>query len=141
MTPLQKIFQWLFFVPEAEHSVIRIVTWWEKRRIPYNLIVGVTGVISLLLFFLFITKSGELKPGEDAIEPMALFMAPIFMNLGYTLGWIVEVTFRLFRRRQFRRISRELFQAGLFLSVAVVILPSAFWFLRFLWVTVTTSIH
>jgi hypothetical protein len=39
-----------------------------KTTDPYNLIVGMTGFISLLLFFLFITKSGELKPGEDAIE-------------------------------------------------------------------------
>ncbi len=133
--------QWLFSVSEEDQSPWRIITWWEKRRIPYNLIIGALGFISLLLFFLFITKSGELKPGEDAVEPMALFMAPIFMNIGYTLGWFVEVMLRIFQRKKFRRISRELFQVGLFLSVAVVILPSAFWFLRFLWMIVTTSIH
>jgi hypothetical protein len=139
--PLRKFTQWLLSVPEDEQALSQIVLWWEKRRIPYNLIVGMTGFISLLLFFLFIAKSGELKPGEDAIEPMALFIAPILMNIGYTLGWIVEGMLRIVRRNKFRRVSRELLQTGLFLSIAVVILPSAFWCLRFLWVTLTTRIH
>ncbi|MGO9377887.1 MAG: hypothetical protein ACLPN1_00505 [Dissulfurispiraceae bacterium] len=34
----------------------------------YNLIVGVAGVISLILFFIFIGLAHELKPGEDAVN-------------------------------------------------------------------------
>ena len=47
----------------------------EFRRVPYNLIVGVIGAISLLLFFLFISLAHKLKPGyQDAVEPMALLV-------------------------------------------------------------------
>ena len=141
INPLQRFLKWLLSVPQDEQSLGQIVIWWEKRRIPYNLIVGMIGFISLLLFFLFISKSGELQPGEDAVEPIALFIAPILVNIGYTLGWFVEGTLRIFKRKKFRRVSQELMQVGLFFSVAVVILPAAFWFLRFLWVIVTNSIH
>jgi hypothetical protein len=139
--PLQRFLKWLLSVPQDEQSLGQIVIWWEKRRIPYNLIIGMIGFISLLLFFLFISKSGELQPGEDAVEPMALFIAPILMNVGYTLGWFVEGLLRIFKRTKFRRVSQELMQVGLFFSVAVVILPTAYWFLRFLWAIVTNSIH
>ncbi len=87
-------------VPQDEQSLGQIVIWWEKRRIPYNLIVGTIGFISLLLFLLFITKSRELQPGEDAVEPMALFMAPILMNIGYTLGWFVEGMLKVFSEKK-----------------------------------------
>jgi hypothetical protein len=69
---------WLFAVPEEPRPWWKIIIWWEVRRIPYNLIVGSVGFISLLLFFLFINLAHELKPGEDAVEPMALFINEIY---------------------------------------------------------------
>jgi hypothetical protein len=91
LSHLRKIHKWLFSVTDEERSLGQIILWWEKRRIIYNIIVGFTGFISLLLFFFFIDKSGVLKPGEDAIEPLALLISPILINISYTLGWVVEV--------------------------------------------------
>jgi hypothetical protein len=98
LSHLRKIFQWLYSVKDEERSLGQIIFWWEKRRIIYNVMVGLAGFISLLIFFFVITKSGELKPGEDAIEPLELLMAPIFINIAYTLGWVVEVILRIFQK-------------------------------------------
>ncbi len=118
----------------------QIILWWEKRRIIYNVTVGLVGFISLLLFFFFINKSGELKPGEDAIEPLALLMAPILINICYTLGWVVEITLRIFRRSGFQRVSCGLMKAGLLFSLAVVLFPSVYWGFRFMWHSIKTVI-
>ena len=35
-----------------------------------------------------------LQPGEDAVEPMALLLAPFAMNLCYTAGWVAELLYK-----------------------------------------------
>ena len=137
---LRKIHQWLFSVTDEERSMGQIILWWEKRRIIYNLIVGFTGFISLLLFFFFIDKSGVIKPGEKAIEPLALLISPILINIGYTLGWVVEVILKIYQRNKFQRVSYGLMKAGLLFSLVVVIFPSVCWGLRFLWQTFKNAI-
>jgi hypothetical protein len=102
---------------------IEIVLWWEIRRIPYNLVVGATGAISLVLVFLFLTWSGELKPGEDLIEPLALIAAPFAVNFCYTAGWIVELMLWVIRKRDVRS-GPILFVLGTGFSIIVVAIPS-----------------
>jgi len=96
---VRRFLTWFFSRPSEPLSRLGIIAWWEIRRVPYNLIVGVIGAISLLLFFLFISLADELKPGEDAVEPMALLVAPIAANICYTGGWIVELLLSTLRRK------------------------------------------
>ena len=79
------------FTPPQSPSWWRVVLWWEARCIPYNIFVGLYGAVCLLAFYWAIGASGRLRPGEDAIEPLALLLAPVAVNLAYTLGWLVEV--------------------------------------------------
>jgi len=117
-----------FFAPHAESaSPTRIVLWWELRRIPFNLIVGLAGLCSLFLFFAFISMSGKLAPGEDAVEPMALLAAPFIINAAYTAGWIVELSLHLARGQPRATFAPMLLKLGVSFSLAVVALPSAFW--------------
>ncbi len=91
---LQRFTGWLFSNPEEPISPEDVLAWWEARRLPFNVIVGMYGIVCLLIFCAAITTSGHLQPGEDAVEPLALFVAPILVNVLYTLGWIVERTAR-----------------------------------------------
>ena len=125
-------FTWFFSIHEEPPSWFKVIIWWEIRRIPYNLIIGVVGFISLLLFFLFIHLAQELKPGEDAIEPLALLAAPFIINLCYTAGWPVELFLRLFHHETRTMIGPILLQLGVLLSLVVVLLPSAIWFLTWI---------
>jgi hypothetical protein len=125
---VRRYIAWFFSRPSKPLSRLQIVAWWEARRVPYNLIVGSIGVVSLLLFSLFIGLTHELKPGEDAIEPMALFVAPIAVNICYTAGWIVELISDAIRRKGSSPIGPLLLKLGVGLSVFIVSAPSITWF-------------
>ena len=117
---------WLFTRPDPVEKWWQLIAWWELRRIPYNLVVGIAGVISLLLFYFFITHSSELKGGEDAVEPMALVIAPFIINFIYTAGWIVELLVYGIARRDVKA-GPVLFAVGTAFSLCVVALPSGIW--------------
>lgn len=124
---MTRIWKWLFSVPEGERSAGSIILWWELRRIPYNLLIGGVGFFSLILFFLFIGMSGKLNPGEEAVEPFVVFLAPFGMNLCYTAGWVVELLVRDIWPESSKRVGLRLFKIGLIFSLVVVLIPSSFW--------------
>lgn len=102
------------------------ILWWEVRRIPFNFLVGLTGLIGIALVFWI---GDSLVPaGVDAIEPMLLFFGvPVYAvaaNLCYTLGWASEVrewgdSAEAAHRREIR------FRLGLAFSIGVTALPFA----------------
>ncbi|HJP95750.1 MAG TPA: hypothetical protein VJ843_00065 [Candidatus Saccharimonadales bacterium] len=118
---------WMFSAPEGERSTADIVLWWERRRIPYNLLVGAAGICSLLLLYFIVSKTNGLKPGEDVVEPMALLAAPVMMNLCYTGGWVAEVSLRKRWPGGGGNLGPRLLKAGFQISLAVVTIPSAYW--------------
>ena len=69
------------------------ILWWEKRRIPYNLIILVAGVIAIAL--IEVVGGRLVHPGEDAIEPVAMLIGVVAYalaaNLCYTFSWITEI--------------------------------------------------
>jgi len=117
----------MFDAPEAGRPLWKIILWWELRRIPFNLIVGVYGIICLAIFFWAILTSDHLQPGEDAVEPLALMAAPFVINMLYTLGWLVEVPARIVKPDLSPRLGPILLMAGLGLGFFLIGLPAALW--------------
>lgn len=126
-------FNWLFAAPQEPRPWWKVVVWWEIRRIPVNIIVGCVGFISLMFFFLFISLSQGLKPGEDAVEPLALLAAPILFNLGYTAGWIAELLLRVIWRERNPITAATLLKLGLSGSLFCALIPSVVWLI--IWVS------
>lgn len=95
------------------------VRWWEVRRIPYNLLVGIAGILSLVL--VVFVGSMAVKPGDDFEEPMGLILFliafGIMANLCYPSGWIVDLV--LYRGQP----RRKLFRLGLIFSTVLASLP------------------
>ncbi len=118
---------WLFSSPKNPDSPHEVIVWWEIRRLPFNLIIGAYGAVCLVIFFAAITTSGHLQPWEDAIEPLALIAAPFVANALYTLGWIVELTYRSIEQGVSPRFGPRLFKVGLALSLFLVTVPAALW--------------
>ncbi len=110
-----------------DRNAIDIIAWWEVRRIPYNLVVGVWGAICLLIFTCSLNASGHLAPGEDAIEPLLLPLLPIAVNICYTTGWPVEIVLRRLLSALNPKLGEFLFRAGLVFSLAVISLPAVVW--------------
>jgi len=126
--------RWLFSRTDGAPSAWDVILWWEKRRLPYNIIVCATGTVSYTLFLVFITRSGVLRPGEDAVEPLAMIIAPLVWNVCYTGGWMAELVLRpLFRRSP--KLGPTVLIAGLVLSHVVIFLPSTFWGGYLVWKT------
>jgi hypothetical protein len=119
--------EWFFATPPGHRSIWGVVAWWEIRRVPFNLIVGLYGVACLVAFFWAITTSGHLQPGEDAVEPLALLAAPFGINILYTLGWVVEVPTRLAVANLTPRFGPLLLKLGLGFGLLLITLPAAFW--------------
>jgi hypothetical protein len=124
---LLRFIAWMFSNTRAPASPMAIFTWWEARRLPFNLIIGMYGILCLVVFFLAITSSGHLKAGEDAVEPLALVAAPIVVNVLYTLGWIVELAGRSIAPDLPPRFGPRLLKAGLGLGLFLSTLPAAYW--------------
>jgi hypothetical protein len=124
---IRRFYSWLFSAPPETATSWRIFVWWELRRIPYNLIVGGIGAVSLILFFFFVTHAHGIAPGEEAIEPMAIVAVPFVMNVCYTAGWMIEGILRLCHIVKTRELGLVLFKLGWAFSLFVVILPTTIW--------------
>ena len=118
---------WLFTNPQEPRSLWRIIAWWELRRIPFNIVVGTYGVLCFAVFLSAITTSGDLQPGEDAVEPLALLAAPFGINLLYTLGWLVEVPARLLVPGLSSRFGPMLLKLGFGLGLFLITMPAGIW--------------
>jgi hypothetical protein len=127
MSVVRKSLDWMFAPQAPAVAWWRVILWWEARRIPYNLLVGLYGALCLVIFFWSITTSGHLKPGEDAVEPRALFAAPFGVNVCYTLGWLVEVPARALSPSLSPRLSPLLLKLGISLSIFLISIPAVFW--------------
>jgi hypothetical protein len=125
--PLVRWWTWFLGSESGRLSPWRTILWWEVRRLPYNGLLAVLGSASLLVFFWTISQSGELKPGEDAEEPLALLAAPVLANVAYTLGWMTELVANVVLRSSARRIGPGLLRVGLAFSAVVVFTPAAVW--------------
>jgi hypothetical protein len=96
-----------------------LVKWWEARRLNYNLLVGVVGVITWVL--VLCVGSLAVKPCVEFEEPfmmiIGLIIYGIFANLCYSLGWVLDITIYRGRPRT------VLYKAGLIFSLILTALP------------------
>jgi hypothetical protein len=81
---------WLFSASETRQSKQEIILWWERRRIAFNVIIGVAGIFSLILIYMSQHFTPSLPNDEGGIESLSLVAAPIFFNMLYTLGWMAD---------------------------------------------------
>jgi hypothetical protein len=102
------------------------IVWWEIRRIPYNIIIFAAGLISVVI--IEVIGDWVVKPGEDAVEPLAVLFGAIgycvLANLGYTLGWITELLWASGDTEKTQATRPNVFRAGLVFSIGLTVLPA-----------------
>jgi hypothetical protein len=84
---LKRFARWLFADSPNTPSPWRVIAWWELRRIPFNIIIGIYGVLCLIIFFFSILTSGHLQVGEDAVERWRSWQRPL--NQFPLYAWMV----------------------------------------------------
>jgi hypothetical protein len=121
--------QKLLFEPALVRSPLRVVQWWEKRRLSYNLIVGGTGVATLIYINALevLLGQGVLTPftGRNASAHLvAIATYGVLANVCYTMGWVAETIVERWLKRPIYGLGPALFRHGLVFSVGLTLLPA-----------------
>jgi hypothetical protein len=107
----------------------QIILWWEKRRIPFNAIVGTTGFLACA--FLFGIAAFSEKKFDEAIgfpDPplfgvIAIFLYGIAANVCFTGGWLAELFVKSIWKDRAEHFGEIAFVLGLLFSVALTLVP------------------
>jgi hypothetical protein len=115
-------------------TTLRMIGWWELRRIVYNVLILVAFFATYMGFCVVVGP--HLPPGEDPIEPMAVVFVVIptyflIANVCYTFCWIVPAIFRLFQFRPSNLSRSRVFWGYCLLSCAITSVP--FWYMLIYW--------
>lgn len=121
--------EFLFPAP-AKRTAGAIVGWWEKRRLPYNLVVGAAGVVTVGVTALV----ASLPPFSSAFFPpwQAVVAFGFMANVCYSLGPAVELLVQKVWGKQLLPVGPALYRMGLTFSVGLALLPSLI--ISFLWI-------
>ena len=121
---------WIFAHQLEKSHPAHVVAWWELRRLPYNLIVGATSLLTLSVFYAVAFGCDRSvgvplgMPRPPLLVLIAVVAYGIVVNVFYTCGWILELLVaRLWRVSTpvFGPIAFTLFTA---VSVVVTLVPS-----------------
>jgi hypothetical protein len=111
----------LLFPPaDYRRTTLSILSWWEARRGTYNLIVGGTGLLTLLVLRLiswlppFVNFSVDVRP---------VLAYGVLANVCYTFGWAIESVAQRVWGHKCPPLGPTLFRQGLAFSVGLTLLP------------------
>ena len=113
----------LFPAPAELRNTAAIFRWWESRRLTYNVIVGGTGVFTLLAI-----KSIGMIPPMSMTVPVfwpGILAYGFFANLCYSLGFITEAVMTRAWHEETPRVGPAMFRQGLVFSVGLTLFPVA----------------
>jgi hypothetical protein len=101
-----------------------VVGWWERRRLPYNVAVGATGLLSIGV----VNALGAIGPdasgwGWPPLVAMAVY--GVAANVMFTGGWVAELALRPIFGRRSGTVGATIFRYGLAFSVGLTTLPMA----------------
>lgn len=113
----------LLYPPPAERRIGAIIGWWEKRRLPFNLMIGGTGLVSTAVISLFMAFNGG--PGPAEWLRIGFFWL-IAANVCYTLGPATEIALQRLLGRRLLPAGPLLFRAGLITAIGVALAPIIF---------------
>ncbi|MBI5694485.1 MAG: hypothetical protein HZC51_01940 [Nitrospirae bacterium] len=130
ITTIQRLLSWrLFSRDEDKTDTMAIIMWWESRRIFYNVIVGVCGIITIIVLLslaaiaetLFKEPIGWPDPPLFAVFGVVAY--GVAANICYTGGWATEIVVRKVwgeKSGDFWQIS---FVLGLIFSILLTLSP------------------
>ena len=122
---MKQLFTRLFSVPDGPRSSGRVISWWELRRVPYNIIVGAVGIINLLVFALI--NDILLKPyvsfDDRDWEPLSALVFVLLVNVLFTGGWICELLIRVTIGREVRKFGPAAYGFVLIFTLILTFLP------------------
>jgi len=119
--PRMSDLQRLLFEPTLLRSPLRVVHWWESRRLPFNIIVGATGLATLVyanLLSLVVLRHWFLMPWQVVVA------YGLAANVCYTFGSVTEMLAERWLKRPVYGLGPALFRHGLVFSIGLTLFPA-----------------
>jgi hypothetical protein len=121
----------LFPPADYRRTTVSLLSWWESRRMTYNLIVGSTGLFSLVTVRLI----SLLPPGVPApIAWQVIVVYGVMANVCYSFGFAIEAAAQRIWGDRCPAFGPALFRQGVAFSAGLTLLPillvSAAWVAR-----------
>lgn len=130
---LQRLSRTKFFSrAQPTGNVWQVIVWWEARRIPYNLIVGATGIVTCSVFFViallsdYFYHSSFPLPDPPVVGILAVIAYGVMANVCYTGGWLAEIFVREIWPGEGDGFGKISFALGLVFSIGLTLLPAGF---------------
>ncbi len=105
-----------------------IIGWWETRRIPFNLILGIVGIVTVITGTLAMSLANAfLETPIQRPDPPLFFFAFLYavvVNVFYTGGWLAELVWRRWWQADQGDLAVLSFRLGLMFSILVTLLPA-----------------
>lgn len=117
---MNSIAEFLFPAP-ATRSAPAIISWWEKRRLAYNVAVGVTGLFSYGLSSIIMLLPPHGQGGPIPIPLILLF--GVMANICYLFGPVTEIVLNHLFGTRLLPTGPALYRMGLTFSIGLTILP------------------
>ena len=120
---------WAWLAKPAPHATLKIIAWWETRRVIYNLLMLPAGIAGLMLVMVMISLRwptpgpGVSADEHDFVPFIAAILGGFGANLCYTGGWMAEILARRFGREKASHIGPILWTLGTLFSIGVCFLP------------------
>ncbi len=124
----------LFQRTESLETPWQIISWWEKRRAAYNLIVGAVGLLTCLLTaciaFYFERNFGEAigLPDPPIFALLGIIFYGVTANVCYTSSWLFELIAKLVWKERARHFGEITFTLGIIFSALITFLPAVVFF-------------
>jgi hypothetical protein len=111
----------LFPLPANRRTPVGILTWWESRRLIYNVVVGATGIVTLGI----IAAISLIPPGLPRLAPPlpAIVAYGVIANVCYTFGPFFEIALESLWKDRVLPVGPALFRQGLAFSIGLTALP------------------
>lgn len=129
---LKKVVESPYLRRDSEVTGIKeIILWWESRRVPYNLAVGIVGLLTSLMCWVSIVLVELSGKFEESLIPDPPFFAVVSVilyavgaNVCYTAGWLVEGLLYWAGRKSDRFFGPITFALGTIFSLLLTLMPA-----------------
>ncbi|MEP6621240.1 MAG: hypothetical protein ABJE47_18080 [bacterium] len=135
MTALARL---LFPLPATRRSTTTLLSWWESRRPTYNLIVGATGLVTVIA----IQAMSILPPHMPLTVPWQLVVVyALCANIFYSFGFAAEALLQRLYGDDVAPVGPTLFRHGLVFSVGLTLFPIGVAWLGYLFTALRYVLH
>lgn len=121
--PLSALTRYFFDAVYAPRSAWSVLSWWESRRLTYNLAVGAAGLVTVGVVNLMglIPVLGPPRPPGFPWEGAVVYA--LAANLAYSCGPAVDLLVRRLWGHSYAAVGPALFRYGFVFAVGLTLLP------------------